>query len=83
MKRALESAAQANSIFSLQLLQDWLSLANFNGRDSWDYRINVPGTVGGHNWSLLAPCSLEALQNLAINPIIREIVTASQRFVET
>ncbi len=82
MKMALESAAQSHSIFSLQLLQDWLSLANFKGRDSWDYRINVPGTVGAHNWSLLAPCPLEVLQNLGVNPIIREIVTTSQRLVE-
>jgi len=82
MRKALESAAQATSIFNLQLLQDWISLANFNGRDSWDYRINVPGTVGAHNWSLLAPCSLETLQNLGVNPIIHEIVAASHRLVE-
>jgi len=79
MKAALTSAAETSSIFCLQLLQDWLSLANFNGRDSWDYRINVPGTTGNQNWSLLAPCSLEALQNLAINSVIHEIVKKSQR----
>jgi len=82
MRTALESTAQAHSIFCLQLLQDWLSLANFNGRDSWDYRINVPGTVSENNWSLVAPCPLEALQNLSINSIIREIVTTSQRLIE-
>lgn len=83
MKLALENAAQTSSIFCLQLLQDWLSLANFNGRDAWDYRINVPGTTGRQNWSLLAPCPLETLQNISVNSVIHEIVKKSQRLQPT
>ncbi len=81
MRKALETVNAANSVFSLQMLQDWLALGDYKGRDSWEYRINVPGTMESGNWSLVAPCSLEAMQDLAINASIREIVTASERLV--
>ncbi len=79
MRKALDAVNAAHSVFSLQMLQDWLALGDYEQRDSWEYRINVPGTMGPNNWSLVAPCSLEAMQDLGINASIREIVTASQR----
>lgn len=81
MRKALDSVNAAHSVFSLQILQDWLALGDYPERDSWEYRINVPGTMGPGNWSLVAPCSLEAMQGLEINAVIREIVTASDRIV--
>jgi len=81
MRKALETVNAANSVFSLQMLQDWLALGDYKGRDSWEYRINVPGTVGSDNWSLVAPHSLEAMRDLPINPVIREIVKSSKRLV--
>ncbi|HNX68106.1 MAG TPA: 4-alpha-glucanotransferase [Candidatus Omnitrophota bacterium] len=81
MRKALESVNQTRSIFTLQILQDWLSLAEFRGRDSWEYRINVPGTMEARNWSLVAPFSLEAMQKLPVNKMIRQIAVDSKRSV--
>jgi 4-alpha-glucanotransferase len=81
VKKALESVNHTSSVFSLQILQDWLSLGEFTGRDSWDYRINVPGSMGPENWSVVAPASLEAMQKLQVNKTIRKIVVDSKRLV--
>jgi len=79
--KALESVNHARSIFSLQILQDWLSLGEFEERDSWEYRINVPGSMGEKNWSVVAPFSLEAMQKLPVNKAVRKIVVDSGRYV--
>lgn len=81
VRKALESVNRTRSIFSLQILQDWLSLGEFKGRESWEYRINVPGSMGPQNWSVTAPFSLEAMQKLPLNKVIREIVIDSHRHV--
>jgi 4-alpha-glucanotransferase len=81
VRKALENVNRTNSIFSLQILQDWLSLGEFKDRDSWDYRINVPGSMGDGNWSVTAPFSLEAMQKLPANKSVRKIVVDSARHV--
>ncbi|MFH0985330.1 MAG: 4-alpha-glucanotransferase [Candidatus Omnitrophota bacterium] len=81
VRKALESVNGTRSIFSLQILQDWLSLGEFPERDSWDYRINVPGSMGTNNWSITAPFSLEAMQKLSFNKAIRKMVVDSGRLV--
>ncbi|MFA5160387.1 MAG: 4-alpha-glucanotransferase, partial [Candidatus Omnitrophota bacterium] len=81
VRKALESVNHTRSIFSLQILQDWLSLGEFAERDSWEYRINVPGSMGEKNWSVVAPFSLEDLQKLPVNESIRKIVVDSGRLV--
>ena len=81
VRKALESVNNTRSVFSLQILQDWLSLGEFKTRDSWDYRINVPGSMGDQNWSLVAPFSLEAMQTLPVNKTIHKIVVDSGRSV--
>jgi 4-alpha-glucanotransferase len=67
VREALAAAGRTASIFSIQLLQDWLSLGvRFEG-DPWQYRINVPGLVSPQNWSLVLPLSLEAMLELPCN----------------
>ena len=81
VRKALESVNHTRSIFSLQILQDWLSLGEFAERDSWEYRINVPGSMGEKNWSVVAPFSLEAMQEFPANKVIHTIVVDSGRQV--
>ncbi len=81
VKKALESVNHTRSIFSLQILQDWLSLGEFTERNAWGYRINVPGSMGEKNWSVVAPFSLEAMQKLPVNKAIRKIVIDSGRLI--
>lgn len=79
MEKVLLSINQTSSIFSLQILQDWLSLGEFKERDHWQYRINIPGTMDAKNWSLVAPFSLEEMQRLPMNKTIHRIVVDSKR----
>lgn len=73
-RRVLERVGETASIFSVQLMQDWLSIADgLKGQDPWDVRINLPGTVGDMNWSYVLPHSLEALQGWAGNPAILDV----------
>lgn len=81
VRKSLETVNRARSIFSLQILQDWFSLGAFKDRDSWEYRINVPGSMGPENWSVVAPFSLEAMQKLPVNKAVRKIVVDSGRLV--
>lgn len=79
-EKILKKISQANSIFSIQLLQDWLSLdEGMYSTDAWNYRINFPGTVGLHNWSVLSPYSLDQMLELKINSQIQSINSSANR----
>ena len=66
---------QTTSIFSIQLLQEWLSLEESFLRKNEEtcYRINFPGIVDDRNWTTVLPYSLEELQELKINSLIKDI----------
>lgn len=79
VKLALEKISDSASIFSIQLIHDWLSLGDFQILQKKESRINLPGTVALTNWSFRLPISLEQLNQLEINDLIREINYNSQR----
>ncbi|MBI4372944.1 MAG: 4-alpha-glucanotransferase, partial [Candidatus Omnitrophica bacterium] len=80
VKSALQKISGAASIFSIQLLQDWLALGNFfDATDSWEMRINFPGTSSDKNWNLVVPLSLEEMKKLDRNRVIREINSTADR----
>ena len=72
-KAVLKKVSLSASIFSIQLLQDWLSIADSFSEDSWSFRINMPGTVSDANWNIRMPYSLEELIKLPINQLIHQI----------
>lgn len=79
-EKVLRKAASAASIFSLQLLQDFLCLGDIVSKeDPWNFRINFPGTCGPQNWSLVMPFSLERLVKWEKNGLIKEINAFSGR----
>ncbi len=74
VKEALIRAHASASIFSIQLLQDWLSLDNtLAGIDPKELRVNYPGSISPDNWSFVLPVSLEDLKAHKINKVIRDI----------
>lgn len=73
VRAALEKASLSASIFSIQLLQDLLDLGPLFEHDAWEYRINFPGTMGPHNWSLVIPLSLEEMNRSRVNGKIKKI----------
>lgn len=79
IRAAVEKAQEAASIFSIQLLQDWLSLDPSFKLDPWEDRINFPGTMNDRNWTLTVPFLLEKIKKLKINSTIRDINLKTER----
>ncbi len=79
LDKALRAVYATASVFSIQLLQDFLALNPPWNRDKWEFRINFPGTFGGKNWSLRMPCSLEEMLKSKIASQIKRIQDASKR----
>lgn len=59
VEACLRKAGETRSIFSIQLLQDWMSLDRASGAEFESARINKPGIVDEMNWRLRSPLSLE------------------------
>ncbi|MFH0855369.1 MAG: 4-alpha-glucanotransferase [Candidatus Omnitrophota bacterium] len=69
----------ANSLFCINTLVDLLYLDDLWQADAYQYRINTPGTISGHNWSLKLPLSLEDLHKHPVTKQIRKLVIDSGR----
>ncbi|HMQ68131.1 MAG TPA: 4-alpha-glucanotransferase [Ignavibacteria bacterium] len=83
IKKTLEKISETDSIFSIQLLMEYLYLdkdilRNYSGGD---FRINSPGTVSGDNWSMRLPVSLEELLEMKINTDIKNLNLDSDRLI--
>ena len=78
-KRAFKRISEAASIFSIQLLQDWLWLDELIEADSWNFRINFPGVDNDKNWRLVLPLSLEALNRWPLTESVRRMNEAAGR----
>ncbi|MEO8663876.1 MAG: 4-alpha-glucanotransferase [Ignavibacteria bacterium] len=81
MNGSLKSVNSTSSVFSIQLLIEYLYLdknilENYNG---WDYRINFPGTSDKINWSIIFPVALENLKEMSINEDIKKIISITGR----
>ena len=79
LRAALKVSLEANSVFCVNTLIDWLYLAGIFPGDPYPYRINTPGTVSGKNWSLTIPLSLEELSKHKVCAEIKKLITASGR----
>jgi 4-alpha-glucanotransferase len=69
----------SNSFFCVNLITDWLYLADIFQGDPYQYRINTPGTVSQKNWSLVMPLSLEELLKHKVYRQIKAMVNAAGR----
>jgi 4-alpha-glucanotransferase len=79
VRKALEAVNRSESVFSIQLIQDWLSLDPKIEIDPWESRINFPGTMDERNWTAVLPVSLETLNVLGINDTIRDLNELTRR----
>jgi 4-alpha-glucanotransferase len=79
IKRVLEKVSESSSIYSIQLLHDWLSLDSLFDIDPWELRINFPGTISDKNWSFVLPLSIEDMLAMPVNIVIKKINEQTQR----
>ena len=81
IKKSLEKISETESIFSIQLLMEYLYLDKdiLQKYSEGNFRINSPGTVSGDNWSMRIPVSLEELLEMKINPDIKKLNRDSDR----
>ncbi len=73
----LQHLLSANSLLAIPPLQDFLSLQPaFSLRDPEQERVNIPGTVGSHNWNWCMPMTSEELaQDNALVSKIKSMVS--------
>ena len=78
---SLKTINSTASIFSIQLLSEWLYLKQdiLIDNSSETDRINFPGIVNDTNWKLTLPISLEKLIRCKENELIKELNTGSGR----
>jgi len=80
---ALKFILKTRSLFSIQLIFDWLNLdGEILKGEGGKSRINKPGTVKSENWSVMLPMPLEELLSHAICKDIRRLVSESGRLAE-
>ena len=79
IKAALNYTLKSASIFSIQLIFDWLYLTDLLKSDPSGCRINIPGTVNPKNWSLRLPISLEELLKHPLNEEMHQAIVGSGR----
>jgi len=61
-KMVLGSMLDTSSALCVLQIQDFFAMHEpLRVKDAQEERMNIPGTVGGHNWSWRLPCTLAAL----------------------
>ena len=79
IRQALEITLEANSIFCINTIIDWLYLSDIFKGGPYQYRINTPGTISAKNWSFVLPLPLEKLLKHKVNKEIRKLIESSGR----
>jgi len=79
MRAALKFNLATASVFCINTIFDWLYIEGLLPGDTYQYRINTPGTINDKNWSLKVPLSLEELLTHKVTQEIRSMVVASGR----
>lgn len=82
VKRVLEFLCGCDSIFCVQLLQEYLCLdENFLRKiEERSFRINFPGIVNDENWTGVLPIYLENICELGINKDLKELNELNDRY---
>ncbi len=79
VESALNITFNSKSIFCIELLNDYLYMADIFKGDPYKNRINSPGTVNKTNWSMVIPISLEELLPHKIGENIKNMVISARR----
>jgi len=80
LTKVIEFILSSQAVFCINLITDYLGMADIFKGDPYQYRINVPGTVSPKNWSFRLPFNLEELLAHPLNQQIRKMIVNSNRF---
>ena len=71
----------SNSLFCILPIQDYFALSStLSEVPASEERVNIPGTVGGKNWTYRIPVSVDDLESLTtLNSEIRKLVDVRKR----
>jgi 4-alpha-glucanotransferase len=76
---AMRMNASSKAVFCVESLLDIMVLAGACSAEAAAHRINKPGTVGAHNWSLRMPLSLEAMKKCKANAFLKKLTADTGR----
>lgn len=76
---ALNITMKSRSVFSINLIIDYLNLDGIFEGDPYKYRINRPGTVSADNWSLTVPVPLEELLRHRVSEDVKKAIASGSR----
>ena len=79
LARITKFVLNSRAVFCINSIRDYLDLADLFKGDSYQYRINIPGTISSKNWSLRLPLSLEELIAHPVSQQIRKMIIDSER----
>ncbi len=79
IRKNLSKIFETRSIFSVQLLMEYLFLDKKILSKNKYYRINTPGTISNLNWSAVIPISLDELLKSDLNEQVKKLVESSGR----
>ena len=81
VRSILAHVFSSNSLFCILPVQDYFGLsATLSEVPPEAERVNVPGTVGGKNWTYRLPCTVETLlENKSLSTEIRKLVDTRKR----
>lgn len=81
VRNILTHVFSTNSLFCIPPVQDFLALSStLSTIEPEKERVNIPGTVGGANWTYRLPCSVEELlSNKSLSFEIRKLVDVRKR----
>ena len=80
-RNVLAHVFSANSLFCILPIQDYFALSStLSAGKPEDERVNIPGTVGGNNWTYQLPCLVDELMNITtLSSEVRKLVDERKR----
>ena len=81
VRNILTHVFSSNSMFCILPVQDYFALSStLSEIPAEEERVNIPGTVGGNNWTYRLPLTVEDLETFtALNSEIRKLVDTRRR----
>lgn len=79
IEQVMKSNLATASVFTINLITDILYFFGAMPGDPYENRLNMPGTIGPSNWSLIMPLSIEEMSDEKYTFVLRTLIKAASR----